>query len=157
MIGDPPTGAVESRRESLEATCLKLGVVLYLVSFFLPAVMDSGHGSGLLIDFFSPHASGSLQGWECAWQCLLFGVHGAPTFLASGLINPLILAYFVLRVGDAAPRIRMRIGIVAMALIPVTWIVIATTDSCAQIGHVLWIGGMLLMVGPGIWRGLRGD
>jgi hypothetical protein len=125
---------------SIERICLWLGVMVYLASFFLPAVIVTRY-------------SESIPGWGCALLAL------SPPFnpkawtlsglllLAIGLINPMVLAYLYLRVRQKGGRLRRRIAIVALVLIPPTWIFLAIEHMAVDIGHVAWIAGLLMMLG----------
>jgi hypothetical protein len=130
-------------RWPLGRTCVSVGAAIYLASFFLPAV---GDGSW-------------IKGWECARIALLLAF--APPhvlsllLLGSGLINPLVLVYFSLRVLGVGERIRRWIAIAAMTLIPLSWIFLALTHLEVGVGHVLWVGGLLLMLLPDVLRFVR--
>jgi hypothetical protein len=132
-----------SRSErSLELICLWLGVMVYLASFFLPAVDVPDY----------PNTE-PVPGWLCAWTALsppfnpkAWNVSGL-LLLASGLINPLVLTYFGLWFWRGGRKLRRRIAIIALAFIPPTWIFLATQRTAVHIGHVAWIAGLLLMLG----------
>jgi len=131
-----PTAPI--RRWSLEWFCLCLGVVAYAVSFFLPAVFLPGSGENF------------LSGFECAIECIAMVL-----FLPCGLINPLAVAYLYCRWRNLVPRASRSLAIATLALVPLTWLVIAGFDMKARIGHVLWVAGLLLMLGPEALLGRR--
>jgi hypothetical protein len=113
-----------------------MGAAVYAVSFALPAVADSGD---------------ALRGWQCAWIALMWiqeGIRGLGwAIFASGLINPLALAYIMLRVTGRARRLRRGLAILALCLIPLSWVVIAH-GLRPEIGHVAWVAGLLMMMAP---------
>jgi hypothetical protein len=73
-----------------------------------------------------------------------------------GLINPLAIAYAILRYGalrygDAAPRVRRALAIAVLICIPLTWLALyfictGVAGDCPRFGHAVWIVGLLLMV-----------
>jgi hypothetical protein len=121
---------------------LALGAAVYAISFALPAVGISSYGND------------SLKGWECARFALLAFAgpsndswnFSVPLF-ASGLINPLTVAYLVLRMLGKRPRTRRALAIVALSFIPLSWYVIAH-DLRIEVGHVAWVAGLLMMMAP---------
>jgi hypothetical protein len=115
---------------------LGLGLIVYAVSFALPAVRASN----------SP-----VIGWYCAWVALTFPLDPHSSFsipvFASGLINPLTLVYLTLRMLGKAPKVRRALAIAALSFIPLSWYVIAH-DMTIEIGHVAWVAGLLMMLAP---------
>jgi hypothetical protein len=117
---------------------LGVGVLVYVISFFLPAVSD--HGT-------------SVEGWLCAWVVLVGMFHGVSYFVV-GLINPLALIYVVLRLVRRGAKLRRWVAIVALASIPASWIVIVQEHFGIRIGHYAWIAGLALILGL---EAIRGD
>jgi len=131
-----------------------IGLCLFAVAFFLPAVKDSDRGI-------------SYGGWYCAAITLaqsmpwanrgidLNGfVRGIP-FLIDGWVNPLViiyLAFVALHLANVEFRgsKRVRRVVIYSALICVIdcWVVMAVCDLVPLVGHFLWIGGILLMITP---------
>jgi len=143
--------ASPSRKDKwIKRACLISGAMTYVISFFLPAV--------------DAEVRGTLPGWMCACASpLLFpgmfyepdGLTTLNSLLAlSGLVNPLLLVYLGLlpNSGRVAYRIRLAVAMVAMTLIPVTWIAFAISKEGIEIGHVLWVAGLVLLMGPEIFR-----
>lgn len=82
----------------------------------------------------------------------------------AGLINPIAIAYAVLRIRDRAARARRFLMISVLICIPITWLSLYifcdAGDLCPYVGHVAWIAGLLLMIFgdirsslPCFWRG----
>jgi hypothetical protein len=118
-----------------------------------------------------PHARldvrlhGAHRPQQHLWLCL-FG----------GIINPLILAYIVLRFRNAAPALHTVLAFSVLACIPLAWLSMSDFGAAVRVGHVFWIAGLLFMLLPAhapwptvqgtrwlgvlpllvlIWRGLR--
>ena len=131
-------GTESSRSSSARLMLLGLGAAIYAISFTLPAVNLSSYGS----DY--------LSGWECAQYALwAFRNSREPSSLilfACGLINPLTLAYLVLRELGKGSRVRRPLAIVALSFIPLSWWIIIGLRI--EIGHVAWVVGLLLMMAP---------
>ena len=88
------------------------------------------------------------MGWQCA-VIALSSISNARSFplFASGLINPLALASVALRGSGKAPRTRRGLAALALSFLPLSWYVIAH-DLTVQAGHVGWVAGLFLMLGP---------
>jgi hypothetical protein len=123
----------------------QVGFLLYLLSFFLPAVL---------------WATGPMPGWLCAWMSLLvWATEGlrdqsfvVPMFAGSvlgffgGLINPLAILYAVLRGRDAAVKLRTSLCTTILWCIPFSWLCMLVLKMQVRVGHIAWIAGLLLMV-----------
>jgi hypothetical protein len=128
-------------RKRLRLIAFAIGAAVYITSFFLPAV-------GIPRE--------PVSGWICAEVALAAPLqtsgNGFFTWIlfTCGLINPMALAYSVLLVSDAFGAFRRGIGIAALSFIPLSWICIfrGTSPMTVAIGHVAWIAGLLLMMGP---------
>jgi hypothetical protein len=136
---------------------LEIGLALYGGSFFLMAVGDLGPGS-------------ALPGYLCAWMALvlpwggnLFGHQGLfenklldyLSVLLSGWINPVFLVAAVLVLLRPSARTTRVLAIAALAMIPFCWIVMYHHDMYPREGHVVWIAGMLLVLGEGLSPQIR--
>jgi hypothetical protein len=116
-----------------------LGAAVYAISFCLPAVWGKG-------------VVGEVPGWVCA-RFTLAALPGASSdgswlYFACGVVNPLAVAYLALRVAGQAPRTRRVFAILALILIPLSWVVMAKDLLMPHIGHVAWIGGLWAMLTP---------
>ena len=115
---------------------LRLGILLYAVSFALPAVAVRSYGK-------------PIYGWTCA----LIALHPPgpnnlnPVLFLSGLANIFALACVGLRIPGVHPDLRRVLAIVALCGIPCSWFVIAQ-DLSPRIGHILWVAGLCLMLLP---------
>jgi hypothetical protein len=119
-----------------------VGFGLYLLSFFLPAVLWVG---------------GPLPGWACAWMSLLVWTlrnqpselplfAGSVLALFGGLINPLAILYAVLRARNKAPKLRSSLSHTILWCIPFTWLCLLVLKMGVRVGHIVWIVGLLLMI-----------
>jgi len=124
------------QRPPLDLDWVVPGMPNCLDSFFLPAV---GGGSRW------------IPGWDCARTRLI---------LAFGKFDSLslnlVLLYFASRAFHAGERVRFGIAMAATALIPLSWRFIAAIHLAVGIGHVLWVGGLLLMLLPELVWFFRG-
>jgi hypothetical protein len=131
---------VETLGNFLASKGLYVGVGLYLLSFFLPAVVDVG---------------GPMRGWVCAWLSLwawslrepssAVPLAGSVLAFFGGLINPLAILYAVLRGRNKAHRLRSFLHNAILLCIPFTWLSLLVLHMGVRVGHVLWITGLLMM------------
>ena len=110
---------------------LYLGVAIYLVSFRLPA-------------------ADAMPGWMCAVYAIWpWNIQEASKLaFFGGLINPLVVLYFFLSAINAGGRIRAVLASAMLICMPLTWVALERMDKRPQIGHFLWIAGILLMILP---------
>jgi hypothetical protein len=121
------------------------GIVLYLVSFFLPAVwsMDMDH---------------FLPGWRCAFATLFVWMGsgrvvdggyqlGVRLTISGALINLLAAAYIVLMMpSPRGPKARLAIAVALLACMPLMWLSVYFLGASPYVGHAAWIVGLLLMI-----------
>lgn len=119
-----------------------LGLGLYVFSFFLPAVDQPSPMPGWMCAYLSLWAWFNKQLWLC---------------LFAGIINPLVLAYVVLRFRDRAPRACKILALAVLGCIPVTWLFLSSMELGIRVGHVVWIASLFLMLFPvqTFWPSLR--
>jgi hypothetical protein len=120
------------------------GLSMYVASFFLWAVRDSGW------------IAGPVRGYFCAELTLVSPfsedgrsqLHEKPieyfSILGSGLINPLFLVTFFLQLFKVRPRAVIVLRNLAILMIPLCWVVFYYEGLYPREGHFLWIVGMLL-------------
>ena len=125
---------------------LGAGLLLFVLSFFLRAVVGAGVGGGPLL------------GYQCAGLALLLPwtdigksllgkrplVYTAILF--SGLINPLLIVTMIL---GSRERFRQLFAILRntiLGMVPFCWIVFYFGKAYPREGHLLWVGGMALML-----------
>jgi hypothetical protein len=121
------------------------GFCIYVAAFFLPACREAA----------TPINSNPevLLGSRCAWITLVNTwnpeMWHSQYFLAilSGWINPLLLLYmiFLLLPKLVWPR-RIVAGIIVL-FIAGTWVLFSMIPLVPLIGHVLWIAGILMILG----------
>ena len=138
---DPsPTGPSSGTRKFLARwTIFDLGIGLYVVSFFLPAV-----------DGFE-----KLSGAACAIMSVfaLRGDNGISELAFAGfLINPLTITYIVLRIVDRAPKARTYLAAVILMCLPYTWLSLVMMHMRIRIGHLVWVAALFLVID---WTGFR--
>ena len=117
---------------------------MYVASFSLWAVEDFGWMA-------SP-----VRGWICAEYALFSpfsedgrsALHEKPieyfSILGSGLINPLFLTTFFLRLFRVRPWAVIVLRNLTILMIPLSWVVFRYEHFYPREGHILWLAGMLL-------------
>jgi len=120
---------------------LGAGLLFFILSFFLRVV-----------------GSDSMLGYQCAGGALLVPwtevgksvLRKSPlTYMAilfSGLINPLLIVTMIL---GSRERFRQLFAILrntVLGMVPFCWIVFFYGKAYPREGHVLWLGGMALML-----------
>ncbi|MGO9257897.1 MAG: hypothetical protein ACLQU1_16530 [Bryobacteraceae bacterium] len=132
-------GAEPAKSAFAQPWLLGLGAMVYAISFALPAVGVTAYGSS------------TVSGWDCALVALTFVIGPNASFsfplFASGLINPMTLAYLVLRVLGKGSRVRRALAIATLSFVPLSWYVIAH-QLRVEIGHLAWVAGLLMMMAP---------
>jgi uncharacterized membrane protein len=120
---------------------LLVAVVLFLASFFLPAVFISGFSSG-------------LEGYICAYFALIspwandwvkdWSAHpiAYPAVLVSGLINLVFLITAILLWRKRAQKAAGILRIVLLSILPACWIVFAGNHMKPGPGYFLWTASM---------------
>ena len=148
-------GASSQNDGSRRATNVKrshilcIGLLLYVVSFFLPAL------AGRVV------TSDYAPGWACAfysvtlsWGDLPFprgGYFGDKVFewvslLISSWINLMFLAALAFTWKGKPSRVASVLRIIVVAMIPFCWVVFVYEESYPREGHFVWIAGMLLVL-----------
>ena len=126
-------------------TCRMLGICIFVVAFFLPAIRDTSSELG---------SAGTLFGYECARLSLALvtakDTFQSPFFLAfmSGCINPLILLYLLSSFTRKLARLRQILAVSVLVCMAATWIFFAILKYLPMIGHFLWIAGALMILAP---------
>src|SRR5262245_59111370 len=125
---------------------LLIGFLVYVGSFFLIAVKESGQ-----------NASG-FRGYWCAYTTLQapWGHSGLEVlrekpleyfaWLFSGWINPFFLAALVASLIKPAGRLAATLRIVTLLMLPACWLVFHMEHVRPYTGYFLWTGGMLLVL-----------
>ncbi len=116
-----------------------VGAILYLVSFFFPAVAAGG-------------MDGTLPGYVCAWLALC-----TPAFFLSGLINPLLVIYvsLVAMVRPQRNRLLRVVAAIIIALVLLTLVQLIATKVRLNVGFYTWAAGLLIMTVPRVFEALR--
>ncbi len=131
QVGSP---ALRARRFLTSNALFYIGIGIFVVSFFLPAVNAYG------LDF---------DGFACAWLSLFAlqdGMSVSALAFFGGLINPIAITYVVLRILGRAPSVRRILSTTILFFIPITWLSLAFTPYGIKIGHVIWISGLMLVI-----------
>jgi hypothetical protein len=140
--GMSPTN-ISSEHQDAATLCVAAGLICYTASFFLPAVELEG---------------GSLKGFECAKFALLVGLNpnlAALPMLAAGAVNLLAVLSLALRLSNR-PGLRRAVAMAAIVLVPFSWLAITVFHATILIGHVVWVSGLLLFLGPEVLQYARG-
>jgi hypothetical protein len=129
-----------------------LGFCIYVAAFFLPACRELATSGMRTPDVY--------KGWFCAWVTLINtfsrDVWHSKDFLAilSGWINPLILIYLVLLIGQNLVWPRRIVAAAVVAFMVATWIYFALMPLIPLVGHFLWIvGALMILAGEVVGRG----
>jgi hypothetical protein len=132
-----------------------LGLCVFAVGFFLPAVRAGGPGSEAVV----------FPGWKCASVALtetvaLVGKSGVekPSFevllvIFSGWINPLVLLLFVLSLWPALLLLRRVLAVIVLLCMAATWTFFAVHKVTPLAGHFFWIAGALLVAAAAVTGG----
>lgn len=117
-----------------------LGLILFVISFFLPAV-------------------GSFGGFDSAMWAIITMPWQHDDKISSlaafgGWLNPEVFLFFCLSVARRGRRLRSLLTVTILFSIPMTWIAIHRMDEAGmamyplRVGHFFWITGILLIVLP---------
>jgi hypothetical protein len=120
---------------------LLVAMILFLVSFFLPAVFISGFSAGLagyLCGYFalvSPWANDWVKDWSAQPIAYL-------AVFVSGLINVVFLITAVLLWRNRAQKATRILRIVLLLMLPACWVVFAGNHMTPGPGYFLWTASM---------------
>jgi hypothetical protein len=142
----------------MKAAYIRLAaLVLFVVSYFLPAIQMGTSGPG----------SGPLAGWGCAFVASVMapvalikslgqGVDTNELLIpVSGLVNYLFVAVCVLGFWTRFRRTRLVLAGLMLPCFAATWIFFASSKTKPLAGHFLWIGACVLLVIPDVVNALR--
>jgi hypothetical protein len=134
---------------SINQALFRLGLVIYLLSFFLVATGDP------------KGPTGRMAGYECAYLAVELTLTSTPfsparadyvppflylSILVGGLINPVFLGYTTLAFLKRKPRTARVLKFALLSMIPFCWVVFHSLEVYPREGHVLWVTGMLLVL-----------
>lgn len=134
---------------SARQALFRLGLVFYVLSFFLIA---TGDRKGML---------GRLRGFECAYSVVHAALTTTPfspssadyappftylSILMSAVITPVFLVDVTLIFLKRAPRTASVLKFFLLAMIPFCWVVFHALEVYPREGHVFWVVGMLLVL-----------
>jgi hypothetical protein len=119
-----------------------LGLLIYIASFFLTAVVGRG------LSFVS------LSGYDCSYVSLVApwgqdyrdSVTRAVLLEISGLINLVFWAAVLLILRGTRQRLFKALRIAVLLMIPFSWVVFYVEQLNPREGYVLWIAGMILVL-----------
>ena len=145
----PSYGDDVSGKSRLQNVIFFTGLALYVLSFFLPVFKDTV-------------GSKSISGWRCAYAALfLWVIDLGPNTIPwlnvgyrlggfGGIVNPIAVAYTVLRVLDLARGTQRVLAALILLCILLTWtslVILCLQDAdCPGLGHAVWVAGLLLMI-----------
>jgi hypothetical protein len=130
-----------------------VGIVVFVVAFFLPAVRDAHTTSGPV--------SLPMSGWMCATVAisasagifhLVSGAMqgkdllGAVCLILSGWVNPLVLLYLFFCIWRKFVRIRRVLAVAILVCFAATWVFLVKAPMVPLIGHFLWVAGALMIL-----------
>lgn len=122
-----------------------VGLCIYVWAFFLPAVREVATADG--------EAPEMLKGSRCAWITVVNTMNPemwhSKYFLAvfSGWINPLLVLYLIFLLFPIFRWPRRIVAVIIMAFMIGTWVFFNLYPLVPLVGHFLWIGGILLILG----------
>jgi|SRR5690348_3023637 len=127
-----------------------VGILIYVVSFFLIATQFIGMG------FWSPWF-GFLAAlyalwlpWSGGWVVVHWGVFDSyfkwVALLVSGWINPVFIVAAFLDLSGQYPRTVAVLRIVIPVMIPFCWFFFAFMLMYPREGHFAWVAGMLMVL-----------
>ncbi len=134
---------------SLNQALFRLGLVIYMLSFFLVATGDP------------KGPTGRMRGYECAYLAVEATLTSTPfssasadyappflylSILIGGLINPVFLGYTMLAFLKRKPRTARVLKFALLSMIPFCGVVFHSLEVYPREGHVLWVIGMLLVL-----------
>ena len=134
---------------SLTQALFRLGLVIYMLSFFLVATGDP------------KGPTGRMRGYECAYLAVELTLTSTPfspasadyappflylSILIGGLINPVLLGYTTLVFLKRKPETTRVLKFALLSMIPFCWVVFHFLEIYPREGHVLWVIGMLLVL-----------
>jgi hypothetical protein len=134
---------------SINQALFRLGLVIYLLSFFLVATGDP------------KGPTGRMRGYECAYLAVELTLTSTPfspasvdyippflylSILIGGRINPVFLGHTTLAFLKRKPRTARVLKFALLAMIPFCWVVFHSLEVYPREGHVLWVIGMLLVL-----------
>lgn len=135
MNGNLSPQPAGSNRPRSTPAAFYLGLFLYVISFFLPALDALEKG---------------MKGWFCAYcAAIMWPQEHLWLALFGAIINPLALLFIGMRLSGRAPRARRTIAFLILACLPLTWLSLTDLDARIRVGHVVWVAGLLLMLVPG--------
>jgi hypothetical protein len=131
---------------------LAIGFCIYVAAFLLPAIQPPGAGP----------ATNTVTGWVCALFALApmaalvrgqwEGVqHEVLLLVASGLVNPFLLVYLVMRIWPRLVKTRCVFAVLVLAGIVSSWIYMGKSSFKPMIGHYLWVAGIFIILASEIW------
>jgi hypothetical protein len=135
---------------SIKQALFKLGLGIYVLSFFLIA---TGDPKGMV--------GGRMRGYECAYSVVRVALTTTPfspnsadyappfiyiSILISGLINPVFLAYVTITFLKRTPQTATVLKLALFSMIPFSWVVLYNLEVYPREGHVCWVVGMLLVL-----------
>lgn len=134
---------------SIDRAVFRLGLCIYVLSFFLVAIDDANK------------VIGRMPGYECAYSVVGAAFTTTPfspnspdytppfiylSILISALINPVFLAYVMLRFLKGRSQTTRPLKFALLSMIPFPWLVLRNLEAYPREGHICWVVGMLLVL-----------
>ena len=130
-----------------------IGIVVFVIAFFLPAVRDAHTSSG--------PGSLPMSGWMCATVAISASagilhagtmqgkdILGMICLILSGWVNPLVLLYLFFCIWRKFVRTRRVLAVAILICFVATWIFFVKAPMVPLIGHFLWVaGGLMILAG----------
>jgi small-conductance mechanosensitive channel len=127
-----------------------LGLCIYAVAFFLPAVSEVAVPGG--------DAPTVLKGSRCAWITVVNSLNPQiwhskyALAILSGWINPLLVLYLLLLIFPVLVWPRRIVAGAMVAFLIGTWVFFYIYPLVPQSGHILWAVGVLMVLAGELHR-----
>jgi hypothetical protein len=132
-----------------------VGIVVFVIAFFLPAVRDAHTTNGPV--------SLPMSGWMCATVAISASagilhlasgttqgkdLPGILCLILSGWVNPLVLLYLFFCIWRKFVRIRRVLAVAILICFAATWVFFVKAPMVPLIGHFVWVaGGLMILFG----------
>ncbi len=135
----------------LERLCFGVGLLIYVASFWLTAIVGPGVGTikppsiadlaidSLLIFLFHIHQ----YSFETILEDLTLKY---VSFASVGWINPIFIITMILMLVGRTPRLTTILRCIVLLFVPLCWIALIYRDVYPREGYFLWTAGILLVL-----------
>jgi hypothetical protein len=136
---------------NLGRMCFAVGLLIYVASFWLTAIVGPGVGT-LRPPSVASLALNSLLIPLSYIQLYSFGVFLEDltiknvSFASVGWINPILLITMIIMLVGKTPKLSTILRCIVLLLVPLCWIALIYRDVYPREGYFLWTAGILLVL-----------